>query len=56
MPEAVRLGELDEGHECFPPTAIIAGSPNVLINNMLSNSAKLCVFNEQLWCLLKIVS
>ena len=34
MPEAARLGDMDEGHECFPPTAIIAGSPDVLINNM----------------------
>lgn len=34
MPAAARLGDMDEGHECFPPTAINAGSPDVLINNI----------------------
>jgi len=27
MPAAARLGDMDEGHECFPPSAIIAGNP-----------------------------
>jgi len=31
MPEAARLGDMDESHESFPPTAIIAGSADVLI-------------------------
>ncbi|QXO16300.1 PAAR domain-containing protein [Vibrio ostreae] len=32
MPGAARLGDTAGGHGCFPPTSIIAGSPDVLIN------------------------
>ena len=31
-PKAARLGDIGAGHGCFPPTPIIAGSPDVLIN------------------------
>ena len=33
MPEAARLGGMDEGHECFPPTAIIARRPAVRVGD-----------------------
>lgn len=32
MPEAARLGDIGSEHDCFPPTPITAGSPNVMIN------------------------
>lgn len=31
-PQAARLGDMGAGHGCFPPTPIMAGSPDVLIN------------------------
>lgn len=31
-PKAARLGDIGGGHGCFPPTPIIVGSPDVLIN------------------------
>ncbi len=31
-PKAARLGDLGAGHGCFPPTPILSGSPDVLIN------------------------
>ena len=31
-PKAARLGDLGEGHGCFPPTPILSGSPDVIIN------------------------
>ncbi|WP_071871083.1 PAAR domain-containing protein [Atopomonas hussainii] len=34
MPKAGRLGDQDTGHDACGPTAVIAGSPNVLINNL----------------------
>lgn len=32
-PKAARLGDTGAGHGCFPPTPIIVGSPDVLVNN-----------------------
>ena len=32
MPAATRLGDSCTGHECFPPRANVAGSPNVFVN------------------------
>ncbi len=34
MPKAARLGDTGSGHECFIPSNIIAGSPNIFINNI----------------------
>ncbi|MDX2507187.1 MAG: PAAR domain-containing protein [Gammaproteobacteria bacterium] len=34
MPKAARLGDIASGHGCFPPSNIIAGSPDILINNI----------------------
>lgn len=32
MPGAARLNDIGKGHDCFPDTPVIAGSPNVIIN------------------------
>lgn len=32
MPPVSRLGDICTGHECFPPRACIAGSPDVFVN------------------------
>lgn len=32
MPGAARLNDIGKGHECFPDTPVIAGSPDVIIN------------------------
>ena len=34
MPMATRLGDVCTGHGCFPPRPSVAGSPNVLVNNI----------------------
>ena len=34
MPDASRKGDICMGHGCFPPTPAIAGSPNVLIDQI----------------------
>lgn len=31
---AARVGDMQSGHDCFPPTNAILGSPNVKINGM----------------------
>lgn len=32
MPGAARLNDIGSGHDCFPQTPIIEGSPDVIIN------------------------
>jgi uncharacterized Zn-binding protein involved in type VI secretion len=32
MPGAARLNDTGKGHECFPDTPVIAGSPDIIIN------------------------
>jgi len=34
MPQASRLNDIDTGHACFPPSNVIAGSGNVIINGL----------------------
>ncbi|MCA2016723.1 type VI secretion system PAAR protein [Vibrio tritonius] len=34
MPGAARVGDIDTGHGCFPPTAITAGSGDVFIDGI----------------------
>lgn len=34
MPGAARLNDIGKGHECFPDTPVIAGSPDVIINGL----------------------
>ncbi|MBF9000105.1 MULTISPECIES: PAAR domain-containing protein [Vibrio] len=36
MPSAARVGDIDTGHGCFPPTAVTAGSGDVFINGIAS--------------------
>ena len=31
--KAARLGDIGSAHGCFPPTPIISGSPDIVINN-----------------------
>lgn len=33
MPAVARVGDICTGHECFPPRACAAGSPNVYVNS-----------------------
>ena len=33
MPAVTRQGDICTGHECFPPRASTAGSPNVFVND-----------------------
>jgi uncharacterized Zn-binding protein involved in type VI secretion len=32
MPPQSRIGDIGSGHSSFPPTPVIAGSPNVFVN------------------------
>ena len=34
MPSAYRKGDIASGHGCFPPTASVAGSPDVFVNEI----------------------
>jgi uncharacterized Zn-binding protein involved in type VI secretion len=34
MPKAARVSDIGSGHGCFPATNIVAGSPNVFIENL----------------------
>lgn len=34
MPKAARLTDTGSGHECFPPSPVSAGSPDVIINGL----------------------
>lgn len=34
MPKAARLTDAGSGHECFPPSPVISGSPDVTINGL----------------------
>ncbi|MFC3025410.1 type VI secretion system PAAR protein [Vibrio zhugei] len=34
MPNAARVGDIDTGHGCFPPTSITAGSGDVFIDGI----------------------
>ena len=34
MPKASRLTDIGSGHACFPPSNVIAGSGNVIINGL----------------------
>lgn len=37
MPPVARLTDICTGHECFPPRASSAGSPNVFVNNLAAH-------------------
>ncbi len=32
MPACTRVGDNDTGHDACPPTALVSGSPNVIVN------------------------
>ncbi|SER20979.1 Zn-binding Pro-Ala-Ala-Arg (PAAR) domain-containing protein, incolved in TypeVI secretion [Amphritea atlantica] len=34
MPKAARLGDIGSGHGCFPPTPIVSGSGDVIIDGI----------------------